>query len=81
MTEIYIFWAILAFYAVGSWANYLLPKFTKRTLPDWSHPLGVTVLAAYTAYFLHFFHEAVGDDFVQMYGMLMQLASAVQQMM
>ena len=77
MTEIYIFWGILAFYAIGSWANYLLPKFTKRKLPDWSKPLAVTTVAAYTAYFLQAFHDKVGDAFVQMYGMMTQLAQAM----
>lgn len=80
MTEIYIFWGLLALYAVGSWANYLLPKFTSRKLPDWSRPLGHTILAGYGAYFLHFFHDKVGEAFVQMYGMIMQLASAVGRM-
>ncbi len=80
MTEIYIFWGLLAFYAVGSWANYLLPKFTSRKLPDWSKPLAATTLAGYAAYFLHAFHEKVGDGFVQMYGMLLQMAQAVGMM-
>ena len=80
MTEIYIFWGLLALYVAGSWSKFLLPKFTDRKIPDFMTPLGHTVLAGYGAYFLHFFHDKVGESFVQMYGMVMQLASAVGRM-
>ena len=80
MTEIYIFWGLLALYAAGSWAKFLLPKFTDRKIPDFMTPLGHTVLAGYGAYFLWFFHDKVGDAFVQMYTMLLNVAAQVGRM-
>lgn len=63
MNYFYIFWGLLALFAVGSWANYLIPKFTKRTIPGWVKPAWITAFLAYVGWFSDWYTDQVGIGF------------------
>lgn len=70
MKHFYIQWALMALYALGSWATYLLPKIG-RTLPGYVKPLGLTILLAYTGWFLDTYTDWVGEALKVVYTMML----------
>jgi hypothetical protein len=76
----YALYSILGIYALGSWINYLLTRFSDFQFPGWLKPLAVTGVAGYVSFFVYNFHSRVGDAFVQLYTMLNMLAAQVGRM-